>query len=130
LFTGIAADQPFDTNEDASPSRLVSERVDPLRVLIGLLYSRGDIVAQRLHMSIVGVLRGLTPAITGRQRAPKAAIAAPAQLVVRRHFPTLAIASATASTCVVMRAWFAVATLLKEPYGTSSVMGPVREAEA
>lgn len=65
MFTGIAADQPFDTNEDASPSRLVSERVDPLRVLIGLLYSHGDIVAQGLHTSIVGVLRDLTLALSG-----------------------------------------------------------------
>ena len=65
MFTGIAADQPFDTNEDASPSSLVSERVDPLRILIGLLYSHGGIVAQRLHMSIVGVLRGLTSALSG-----------------------------------------------------------------
>lgn len=68
MFTGIAADQPFDTNEDASPSRLVSERVDPLRVLIGFLYSHRDIVAHRLHVSIVGVLRGLTLEFSGRQK--------------------------------------------------------------
>ena len=49
MFTGIAVDQPFDTNEDAGPSRLVSERVDSLRVLIGLLYSHGDIVAHGLQ---------------------------------------------------------------------------------
>lgn len=65
MFTGIAADQPFDTNEDASPSRLVPERVNPLRVLIGLLYSHGEIVAYRLHVSIVSVPRGLTLSISG-----------------------------------------------------------------
>ena len=74
MFAGIAADQPFDTNEDASPSRLVSERVDPLRVLIGLLYSHEDMVARRLHVSIVGALRGLTLDMSGGVRKGEALV--------------------------------------------------------
>lgn len=71
MFTRVAADQPFDTNKDASPSRLVSERVDPPRVLIGLLYSHGDIVARGLHVSITGVLHCLTLDMSSGRRSAK-----------------------------------------------------------
>jgi len=57
MLTGIAADQPFDTNENASTRSLVFERVDPLRILIGLLYSHRGIVAHKLHMSMKGACK-------------------------------------------------------------------------
>jgi hypothetical protein len=65
MFTGIAADQPFDTNEDASAGRLVSQRINPVRVLIGLLYSHASSVARRLLLSNVDALRDLTFELRG-----------------------------------------------------------------
>ena len=51
MLTRIATDQPFDTHEDSSSTSLVLERVDPLNVLVGLLYSYAASVAQTLQLS-------------------------------------------------------------------------------
>ncbi len=54
MLARISTDQPFDAHEDSSPTSLVLERVDPLGVLISLLYSHADSVAQKIQLSTAG----------------------------------------------------------------------------
>jgi hypothetical protein len=51
MLTGIAFDQPLDPHENTRAARTIFERIDPLGVLVCLLYSHAASVAQRLQVS-------------------------------------------------------------------------------
>jgi hypothetical protein len=51
VLTRVSGDQSLDPNEDPGSTRSVLERVDPLGVLVSLVYPHGPIVAQRLRLS-------------------------------------------------------------------------------